>query len=143
VIIIDANVLLYAVNESQPQHARSQRWIEEALNGNETIGFTWLVLVAFLRLATLRPVFPSALDANTALDLVDGWLGARQAVVVHPTTRHSALLRTLLSDVGTAGNLVNNAHLAALCIEHGARICTFDRGFHRFPGFHVIVPPDA
>ena len=131
-IIVDANVLLYAVNESQPQYARSHRWIEQALNGTETIGFAWLVLVAFLRLATLRTLFPSALEANTALDLVDSWLGAPQAIVVHPTTRHSALLRTLLSDVGTAGNLVNDAHLAALCVEHGARICTFDRAFLRF-----------
>jgi uncharacterized protein len=140
VVLVDANVLLYAVNDSMPQHAHAKRWIEHALNGNEAVGFAWLVLLAFVRLATLPVLFPMPLEADTALDLVDDWLGARPAVVVHPTARHAPVLRRLLSDSGTAGNLVSDAHLAALCIEHNARICTFDRDFNRFPGVRAFAP---
>jgi hypothetical protein len=142
VIIVDANVLLYAVNETQAQHARARQWIEQALNGNEAIGFAWIVLLAFVRVATRRPLFPSALDVDTALDQVNRWLGAPPAVIVQPTTQHASVLHGLLSSVGTAGNLVNDAHLAALCIEHHARVCSFDRDFARFPGVNVIVPGD-
>jgi hypothetical protein len=139
-IIVDANVLLYAVNDSQPQHARARNWIEDALNGTETIGFTWIALLAFVRIATSPTVFPSPLDVSEAFGMIDRWLGAQRAVVVQPTGRHAGVLRGLLGQPGTAGNLVNDAHLAALCVEHGARVCSFDRDFRRFQGLQVVVP---
>ncbi|MHB8620627.1 MAG: TA system VapC family ribonuclease toxin [Chloroflexota bacterium] len=139
-VIVDVNVLLYAVNESMPQHVRARRWVEEALSGNESIGFAWVVLLAFVRIATLPALFPEPLGATAALDLVDGWLGARPAVVVQPAVRHASVLRGLLAECGTAGNLVTDAHLAALSLEHGARICSFDRDFSRFPGVTVFAP---
>jgi len=139
-VLVDANVLVYAVNESMTHHARAKRWVEEALNGTESVGFAWIVLLAFIRLSTLPAVFPSPLDVTTALDVVDAWLSARPAVVVHPTARHAALLRGLLVHTGTAGNLVTDAHLAALAVEHGARVCTFDRDFSRFPGVQTFAP---
>ena len=139
-IIIDANVLLYAVNESMPRHARARGWFEDALNGSEAVGFTWIVLLAFVRLSTLRSLFPTPLPVTAALDLVDDWLAAPPAIVVHPTTRHATILRGLLSESGSAGNLVSDAHLATLCIEHGARICTYDRDFNRFSGLNVVTP---
>jgi uncharacterized protein len=140
VVIVDANVLLYAVNDSMPQHGRAKQWAESALNGNESVGFAWVVLLAFIRLTTLPTLFPTPLGVSTALDLVDDWLGARPAVLVHPSARHASVLRGLLHQTGTAGNLVSDAHLAALCIEHGARICTFDRDFNRFPGVRAFAP---
>jgi toxin-antitoxin system PIN domain toxin len=141
VVLVDANVLLYAVNDSMPQHVSAKRWIEQALlGGTEAVGFAWLVLLAFVRLATLRALFPSPLDPGTALDLVEDWLRARPAIIVHPTARHASVLRGLLAESGTAGNLVSDAHLAALCIEHGARICTFDRDFGRFRGVSAFEP---
>lgn len=139
-ILVDANVLLYAVNESLPQHPRARRWLENALNGEETIGFAWMALLAFVRIATLPALSPSPLEAARALDLADEWLATRPATIVHPTTRHAAILRGLLSEAGTAGNLVGDAHLAALAVEHGARICSFDRDFDRFPGIIALVP---
>ena len=139
-VLPDANVLLYAVNTDMPQHASSKRWIEETLSGNEAVGFAWIVLLAFVRLATLPALLPTPLPTTTALELVDDWLGARPSVVVHPTARHASVLRGLLDQTGTAGNLVSDAHLAALSVEHGARICTFDRDFGRFPGVRVFTP---
>ena len=139
-VIVDANVLVYSVNESQPQHAAAKRWIEQALNGTESVGFAWIVVLAFMRLVTLPAIFPSPLDIATALDLVDGWLRARAAVLVQPTARHPAVLRGLLLQTGSAGNLVSDADLAALAVEHGARICTFDRDFARFAGLRSFAP---
>ena len=139
-VIVDANVLLYAVNQDMSQHARAKRWVEAALGGNEAIGFAWVVLLAFVRLSTLPALFPTPLVPTTALGLVDDWLAASAAVVVHPTSRHASVLRDLLAGTGTAGNLVTDAHLAALCIEHGARMCTFDRDFSRFPGLRAFAP---
>jgi uncharacterized protein len=140
VVIVDANVLLYCINESMPQHATAKRWIEQALNGTESVGFAWIVLLAFVRVATLPSIFPSPLEMATALELMDKWLGARPAVVVQPTARHLAVLRGLLLATGSAGNLVSDAHLAALAVEHGARVCTFDRDFARFAGVRSFAP---
>jgi toxin-antitoxin system PIN domain toxin len=140
VVIVDANVLLYAVNERAPHHEAATRWIEEALSGNEPVGFAWVVLLAFLRLTTLPAVFPSPLGVEVACEVVDGWLAAPAGTVVHPTRRHAGLLAELLKDAGTAGNLVTDTHLAALAIEHEARLCTFDRDFARFAGLRSFAP---
>ena len=139
-VIVDANVLLYATNESMPRHADARRWVAAALNGREAVGFAWIVLLAFLRLSTLPALFPQPLQTTTALDVVDNWLSATPAVLIHPTPRHAAVLRGLLGGIGTAGNVVTDAHVAALCIEHGASLCTFDRDFHRFSGLKVTSP---
>jgi uncharacterized protein len=139
-VIVDANVLVYAVNQSMPQHSGAKTWLEEALNSQESVGFAWVVLLAFLRISTLPALFPEPLASADALDVIGDWLDARPAVVVQPTHRHASALRSLLVEVGTAGNLVTDAHLAALSLEHGARICSFDRDFHRFPGVRVFSP---
>jgi toxin-antitoxin system PIN domain toxin len=139
-VIVDANVLLYAVNEASPHHRVARGWIDQALSGDEPVGFAWVVLLAFLRLATLPTVFPNPLSVDVAYDLVDEWLAATAATIVHPTPRHAGLLGDLLKGAGTAGNLVMDAHLAALAIEHGARLCTFDRDFARFPGLQTFAP---
>ena len=139
-VIVDANVLLYAVNETSPHHRAAREWIDDALAGDEPVGLAWVVLLAFLRLATLPAVFPRPLAVDVAFELVDDWLSARTATVVHPTPRHARVLRGLLAASGTAGNLVTDAHLATLALEHGARLCTFDRDFARFPGLRSFVP---
>lgn len=139
-VVVDANVLLYAVNESSPHHVRAKRWMEEALNGTETVGFAWVVLLAFVRIATHPGLSPDPLRSSDAFDLVDRWLGAQVAVTVDPTARHAGWLRRLLDQAGTAGNLVSDAHLAALALDHGAKVCSFDRDFARFPGLRTVVP---
>jgi hypothetical protein len=139
-VIVDANVLLYAVNAASPHHRTAKGWIEGALAGDEPVGFAWVVLLAFLRLVTLRAVFPKPLDVDMALEVVEAWLSARAATVVQPTARHASVLGGFLTASGTAGNLVTDAHLAALAVEHGARLCTFDRDFARFAGVRSFAP---
>src|SRR2546421_8158833 len=114
--IIDTNVLLFAVNEEAAQHRAARAWLEAALNGREPVGFAWIVIVAFLRVGTLSGAFRVPLSAAEALDNVHAWLSARPSVVVHPTVRHFDILRGLIEPLGTAANLVNDAHLAALAV---------------------------
>ena len=138
--LVDANLLLYAVDEASPQHAVAKSWLEQELSGSETLAFAWAVLLAFLRLATNPRVFTAPLTLDEALDLVDSWLEQPNATVVHPGNRHSRLLRELLAQLGTAGNLTSDAHLAALSVEHGAEVCSGDRDFARFPRVRWFNP---
>lgn len=138
--VVDANVLLYAVNADSAHHAVARRWLDRALSGGDTIGFSWIVVLAFLRLATHAAVFPSPLRADQAVAIVRGWLAAPGAVVLQPTARHLDVLAGLLSDAGTAANLVNDAHLAALAVEHGAEVVSFDADFARFTGLKWSTP---
>ena len=139
-VITDANVLLYAVDTASAHHEESFSWLEHALGGAEAVGFTWSVLVAFIRVGTNRTVLPNALGVDEATAQVQAWLAAPAAVVVEPTARHAELLRGLLLESGTAGNLTTDAHLAALSIEHGAELVTFDRDFARFAGVRHRLP---
>jgi toxin-antitoxin system PIN domain toxin len=140
--LVDANVLLYAVNRAAPHHGRSRTWLDEALAGDEAVGFSWVVLLAFLRLATHPSVFARPLDADQAVAVVRSWLAQPSAMVVEPGPRHAEVLGGLLAEAGAAGNLVNDAHLAALAIEHAALISTFDADFGRFRGVRWARPGD-
>ena len=140
--IPDVNVLVYAVDENSPLNARIRPWWESLLSSDEPIGFSWNVLLGFVRLSTRTPVFANPLQTDVALDLVDRWLAQPNAVVLEPTERHSALLRTLLQPIGTAGNLTTDAHLAALAIEYGGEVCSADNDFRRFRGVRWMNPLD-
>lgn len=133
-ILLDANLLIYAVNADSPMHRQARSWLESALSGNEAIGFSWIVLLAFLRLTTRPGLFRLPLSAEAAFDLADQWLDRPCAAIVVPGPRHVKLLRELLLPSGTAGNLTSDAHLAALAIEHGAELCSTDADFARFKG---------
>jgi toxin-antitoxin system PIN domain toxin len=138
--LCDVNLLLYAFDSSSPKHEAASRWIEERLSGPETFAFAWIVLLAFLRLSTNPRVFERPLDSEEALDLIDGWLAQPCTAILQPTDRHPALLRELLTPLGTAGNLSTDAHLAALAIEHGAELCSSDADFSRFSGLRWTDP---
>ena len=138
--LADANLLLYAVDEASPHHGIAKPWLEQQLSGSETFAFSWAVLLAFVRLATNPRVFDAPLAVGEALDLVDAWLAQPNVTVVHPTDRHSQLLRELLAELGTAGNLASDAHLAALSIEHGAELCSADADFTRFQRVRWLNP---
>jgi toxin-antitoxin system PIN domain toxin len=138
--LVDANVLLYAVNADADAHERSRRWLDDALSGGDTVAFSWVALLAFLRLSTKVELFPAPLSIDEAMDRVDAWLAAPSAVVVEPTIRHAAIVRDLLRVVGMGGNLVNDAHLAALSLEHRCGIVSFDNDFSRFPGVEWSLP---
>jgi toxin-antitoxin system PIN domain toxin len=139
-MLVDANVLLNAVNLDSQQHEAARSWIDGALSDGEPVGFSWLVIVAFIRIATKPGIFPTPLSADEAVDFLRGWLGQPSATVREATARHLDVLAGLIADVGTAGNLVSDAHLAALAVEYDASVVTFDRDFLRFGGVDVIVP---
>ena len=138
--LVDANVLLYAIDSDGPNHARAKHWIDDALSRGDTIGFTWIVLLAFLRLATNPRVFPRPLSQDEAMGTVRDWLAQPASTVVEPTSRHLDVLAGLLQESGGAANLVNDAHLAAIAVEHDAAIVSFDRDFARFQGVRGRVP---
>lgn len=139
--LVDANVLLYAVNTDAPHHERSVRWLDGALSGSDTVAFAWIAVLAFVRLATKAELFLSPLGVDAAMDRVDAWLHAAPAVIIEPTVDHPRIVRDLLRPLGTGGNLVNDAHLAALSIEHRCGIVSFDHDFSRFDGVDWALPP--
>jgi len=141
--IVDANLLLYAIDQRSPRHPAARSWLERQLSGRETVAFAWIVLLAFLRLSTNPHVFTRPLSPAQAFDVVDGWLEPPCAVIVHPGDRHAAIMREILEPLGTMGNLVNDAHLAALAIEHGAELNSCDSDFSRFSGLRWVNPLDT
>jgi toxin-antitoxin system PIN domain toxin len=136
----DANVLLYALDDTSARHSGAKAWLDAALSGSEEVGFAWVVLLAVLRLTTKPAVFAHPLRPAEAFDIVDEWLAQPCSLVVHPTIRHAALMRGFLTAAGAAGNLTTDAHLAALSVEYGAAVCSYDADFSRFPGVTLIDP---
>ncbi len=132
--LVDANVLLYAVNPAAEQHAKAQAWLDRALSADDSVAFAWTVLLAFIRLATSPAVFPRPLSATEALGSVRSWVSQPAAVILEPSNRHLDVLAGLLTDRGTAGNIVSDAHLAALAVEHDATLVSFDADFSSFRG---------
>ncbi len=136
----DVNLLLYAYDEESAFQAEARAWLESALSGTEPVGLAWAVLVGFARISTSPTIHATPLTAVEALDVIDEWLAQPVATVVNPTERHSTVLRELLEPLGAAGNLVSDAHLAALAIEHGAELYSRDNDFSRFAGLRWVDP---
>jgi len=140
VLFVDANVLLYAVNQDAHHHVSARSWLDGALGGEQTVALAWTVLLSFVRISTLSAAFPAPLSAAEACGAVEAWVRLPAVVTPEPTQRHASLLAGLLDEAGTAGNLVADAHLAALAVEHGGTIASYDRDFGRFVGVRLIVP---
>ncbi|MGH8877383.1 MAG: type II toxin-antitoxin system VapC family toxin [Stackebrandtia sp.] len=139
-MIVDANILLYAVNTDAEHHKPALTWLESAFNGSTRVGLPWQSTMAFIRIATHPRIFPKPLKIKTAWSSVQHWLDADNAWVPTPTARHGDLVRKLLIDGNITGNLVPDADLAALAIEHGVPVCSFDSDFARFPEAGWINP---
>jgi toxin-antitoxin system PIN domain toxin len=139
-ILPDVNTLLYAVNSSSDQHIAALTAMRRGFDDPRGVAFAWTVLLGFLRLSTRRGVFPKPLSLEDALRVIEHWLEHPRSQVLHPGERHAQQLGRLLRSAGTAGNLTTDAHLAALAIEHGATILSFDRDFARFEGVKWILP---
>jgi hypothetical protein len=138
--LIDLNLLLYAVNTDSAPHRQAKAWLEEVLSGDEPIAIPWVVLLGFLRIATNSRIFPNPLEVTQALEIVDGWLTQPNVQLLSPKLRHWPILRSLVHESGTAGNLTTDAHLAALAIENGAELCSTDSDFFRFPRLNWSNP---
>lgn len=139
-IVPDANLLIYAVNQDARHHETARSWFETVLSGTTAVGMSWLVLIAFIRLTTNPRIFDSPIAPESALDIVSGWLEQPCVVPVNPGDRHWLILSRLLRRDGTAGNLTNDAHLAALAIEHDATLFSADNDFRRFEELRYSNP---
>ncbi len=139
-IVPDVNLLVYAYNEDAPLHEQARDWWEELANGTERIGFPWMVAAGFVRIVTqhrtaIRPVSP-----ERAVDLIAEWLSLPQVAPLNPGSQHLSILRQLVVAAGVGGNLVTDAHIAALAIEHQAEVHSNDSDFARFPGLRWLNP---
>ena len=132
-ILVDANLLIYAHVSSFPQHARARHWLDAQLSGSALVGLPWPRLLAFLRVVTNPRVFQRPESMAEAWGQVSAWLDAEVAWIPHPTERHRDVLGALLKAAGVQANLVPDAHLAALAVEHGLLLCSTDGDFGRFP----------
>ena len=133
-ILIDANLLLYAYHPRAEQHQASRAWLEATLAGSEAVRLAWLTLWAFLRISTNPRVFELPLTAVEAQAAVSAWLARPMLGTLEPGERYWEILRALIDQGQATGPLVMHAALAALAVEHGATLHTTDRDFSRFPG---------
>ena len=140
--VVDANVLLSAVNTSAEHYRDAHDWLDDALNGDEVIGLPWLVIVAFIRISTLPHGFPQPLSVSVALRYVREWLALPNVVALNvPSTEdHLVILEALLNTANQAGNLVSDAHIASIAKAMDAEVVTFDGDFAKFPGLRSITP---
>ena len=139
-MLIDANILLYAVDEASPLHASARDWIDETLNGSRRVGIPWLSLVAFVRIATHPRALLEPLTPAEAWQFVDEWLDAPAVWVPGPGRGHREILGRLIRDLDLRANLVSDAVLAALCIEHGLQMVSADSNFARFTEISWLNP---
>jgi uncharacterized protein len=140
VILVDANLLLYAYDSSSAQHERARPWLESAFGGTESVKLALASILAFLRISTSRAVFRRPFRPEESIGIVAGWLELPAVGVAEPTPGHWSLLETLARRGQARGPLLMDAHLAALTIEHGATFCTTDRDFARFPKLRLRNP---
>jgi hypothetical protein len=138
--LVDLNVLLYVVNDDSPRHEAVLDWWNAAVNGDETIGLPWVVLLGFLRISTNPRAFAKPLDADEAIAKIDTWLSLESVRLVREADNHWEVLRSLVSEAGTAGNLTTDAHLAALAMGHAAILVSCDSDFGRFKGLRWENP---
>ncbi|MEP6821657.1 MAG: type II toxin-antitoxin system VapC family toxin [Chthoniobacterales bacterium] len=142
-ILVDANLLVYAHVASVPQHGASRAWLDEKLNGTAMVGLPWPSLLAFARLVTNPRIFQRPLAMEAAWRQIEAWLDCPVVRVPVPGERHRETLTPLLRAAGMRANLVPDAHLAALAIEHGLILQSTDGDFGRFPGLRWENPLDV
>lgn len=139
-ILVDVNLLLYATNFSASQHRAAREWLDRQLVETPRVGLPWATLLGFLRLATNARVIARPLTMAAAWQQVSQWLACEPAWIPLPTERHADVLSKLLAEPSVYGNLVPDAHLAALAIEHGLTLCSTDSDFARFPELKWLNP---
>lgn len=139
-MLVDANILLYAVDEASASHAPAKQWLEEALNGPRRVGLPWQSLTGFLRIATNPRAVPDPLLPSEAWETIEAWLDARNSWIPQPGPGHRDILGRLVRDLHLGANLVPDAALAALCIEHGLAVVSADSDFARFTEVSWINP---
>ena len=139
-ILIDANLLIYAIDSDSVHHLKARRWLEKTLSGDTWVGIPWIVLLAFVRITTRAGIMGKPLSVEQAIGFVDSWLAQPYVTFIGPNDNHWAVFRSLLLSNGTVGNLTTDAHLAALAIEHGCELASADNDFRRFASVSLVNP---
>ena len=142
-ILVDANLLLYAANRAAPEHPRARAWLDEHLNGVARVALPWPSLLAFVRLASNPVVVRRAVTPGEAWRQVEEWIACESAWIPQPGRQHTEILGAFLKQSWMTSRLVPDAHLAALAIEHGLTLCSTDGDFARFPGLKWYNPMAA
>lgn len=138
--LLDANILLYAYDDSSLHHDLCRTWLESVLNTDETIALPWQTILAFVRISTNPRAVRNPIPNTKACAIVATWLERPNAVVVNPADRFWSILRQQILDAQVGGPLVTDAALTALAIEQGATLCSTDRDFRRFQGLKLLDP---
>lgn len=139
-MLVDANILLYAEDQLSPQHERARAWWDQSLSGREPVCLCWSVLGAFIRIGTNARVFERPLSINQALARIQSWLDQPCTRIVNPTERHWLVFQKMLREGQAVAHLVTDAHLAVLAVEHGCELISTDADFARFPGIRWRNP---
>lgn len=133
-ILVDANLLVYAANRAAAEHDAARRWLDQQLTGTARVGLPWPSLLAFVRLVSNPLVVRNAVSVEAAWSQARAWLGNESAWTPVPTERHAEIFGDLCRLPLMTARLVPDAHLAALAIEHGLMLCSTDGDFAKFPG---------
>jgi toxin-antitoxin system PIN domain toxin len=133
-VLVDVNLLVYAVFADSSRHAAARTWLDAALGGSEPVALPWAVLAGFIRISTNPRVMTDPLTLDDAISHMVEWLALPVVNVIGPTLRHGAEFARMLRGARAIGNLVTDAHLAALSVEHGCKIASTDKDFAKFPG---------
>lgn len=139
-ILVDANLLIYAYTTSAKEHEQARAWLDGKLTGSHRVGLPWESIVAFLRVVTHPRLATRPVSTPSAWRQVEQWLEAPRSWVPLPTERHAETFGTLLSLTGVTGPHVHDAQLAALALQHGLVLCSTDRDFARYPGLRWENP---
>jgi len=132
VILVDANLLIYAYVDDMPQHEAALEWLDRQLNETPRVGLSWAALLAFVRLVSNPKIFKAPISLPVAWRQIETWLSAPSVWIPAPTIRHATIFGSLLSTAGLKANDVPDVHLAALAIEHDLLLCSGDGGYDRF-----------
>ncbi|MDX2236037.1 MAG: TA system VapC family ribonuclease toxin [Hyphomonadaceae bacterium] len=139
-ILVDANLLLYAYMNADLRHTPARAWLNDVINGPAPVGLPWASLLAFLRISTNARAYAKPASVDRAFAQIEAWLALEVVWIPQPTSRHAEILGSLLRASGARGNLTTDAHLATLAIEHGLTVCSADADFARFPGLRWMNP---
>lgn len=139
-ILVDANLLIYAYTTSAREHAAARSWLDGMLTGTRRVGLPWETLVAFMRVVTHPRLLTRPVRVETAWRQVERWLESPVAWIPTPTERHAEMLGTLLALTGAGGSHVHDAQLAALALQHGLVLCSTDADFARYPSLRWENP---
>ncbi|MCY4451370.1 MAG: PIN domain-containing protein [Immundisolibacterales bacterium] len=142
-ILVDANLLLYAYDAESPHHDPSRNWLEATLSSGHPVRFALVSLLAFARISSDRRIYTHPLSPSEACSLIEKWLALPNVRILQPGPRAWRHLSRMCEEGQAKGAMVMDAHLAALAMEHGASVATTDRDFMRFPNIRIVNPVEA